>query len=223
MNSRAWLPSAVPDRAVCLRRRFVQSNSAFGRHFIPDRNLARNVGAPSESRRPECSRTDERNDGVDIRGRASDKPAVFPSVNSFRSSVARHDNKWQYRDHAVEHCTGADQHSGRVQLSTRMPRHVWQRRQRGVENDRSGLYGHRLSTRNICRPTDPDKELIVRAGRVSCRAQCARLTPLVVVLFNRRVDIVSPHVIFGDERNLRYVNICADFGSNSKPVDPASS
>jgi type IV secretory pathway VirB4 component len=57
---------AVPDIAVCLRRWFVQSDSTFGRDFIPDGNVARNLGASSESWRSERPCTVEWNDGVDI-------------------------------------------------------------------------------------------------------------------------------------------------------------
>lgn len=117
---------AVPDIAVCLRRRFVQSDCTLRRDFIPDGNVAGDVVASSESRRPECSRTVQWNDGMDFRGRAVDQSADLPRINSFRSSLARHDNKWKCRNHAGEYCAGADQHSRRVRVATRMSRNLWQ-------------------------------------------------------------------------------------------------
>jgi len=151
----------VPDIAVCLRRRFVQSNSAFRRDFVLDRNVAWNLGASSEPWRPECSRAYERNDGVDIRGRASDEPAVLPSVDPLRSSLVGYVDDRFGRNHSLQHGTSANQHSGRLCFAARVSWDVWQRRAGSVDADRGRLYRNGLRRCDIQR-TSTALEILIK-------------------------------------------------------------
>lgn len=111
MNSRAWLPSLfLIALSACGGGSSSPTAPSGGTSFLTGTwrgTLVLQVN-PGD---PNAPRTDEWNDGVDIRGRASDKPSVFPRFNSFGSSLARYDNKWQCGDHAREYAAGADQHS----------------------------------------------------------------------------------------------------------------
>src|SRR5262245_60887794 len=76
------------------RLRWIQpeSDSAVGADVVPDGNLVRHGHADGESRRSQRAAGDLGPDSVDLRGRATDQPAVVPNDRAVRSRVAHRDN-----------------------------------------------------------------------------------------------------------------------------------
>jgi hypothetical protein len=90
--------------------------------------------SPSANRR--CGKGAWPSKTADVRCRAANESAVVPSDDSIAACLAQHHHHGDYRAHTERIATRANQHTGHVRFTSRMPGNVRQRRYSADQQNR---------------------------------------------------------------------------------------
>ena len=136
---------AASLHALRLRRWRFRPDRADRTAVVSCRDVARNDDDSAEPHRAATSNASHRPGDLDVRGRAADESADVPDHDSVAEHMAADHVDDVDGDDSREHAAGANQHTGRVRLTARMPRHVCELRQRRHESHTGRRHRRRLS------------------------------------------------------------------------------
>jgi predicted SnoaL-like aldol condensation-catalyzing enzyme len=108
------------------------------------RHMARNRHDSGQPAGSQPIASDEWPNHVGVRGDAEHEPAIVQQHHSLGTPVATDHDHSDNGDLSEQHPANPDQHARDIHVTARLPWHVWQRRHRSGDADRSRLHWHRL-------------------------------------------------------------------------------